>query len=222
MGLLWQYFRDTLRLPFLGKPGPLAMWVEGAASCLDTIRETILVLRDQYLPALCEDVYLEKFAASRGIVRAPLEPVEYWQARIRFAYHWWARGGRESAMVEGLKLGFGFADAKVINMRAEDPDRWASFRVILEGGDGDIMLRLDQIRWAINEVKPARSKLDEIKFYAPDLRAERFCGIVAHGGSITTIFPYLPIDIVLTEAFWWCGITCQCGTNTTIYPGSEE
>uniref|UniRef100_C6E6P4 Phage tail protein n=1 Tax=Geobacter sp. (strain M21) TaxID=443144 RepID=C6E6P4_GEOSM len=222
MGLLWTYFRDTLRAPFLAKAGPLAALVQGAAACLDTVRDVISTLRDQFLPARCEDVYLERFAASRGIVRAPLEPVEYWQARVRFAYHWWARGGRASAMTEGLTIGFGFDSAKVVNLRAEDPLRWASFRVVMEGGDGDILLRLNQIRWAINEVKPARSKLEQMKFYAPTQRVERTTGIAAMCGVVTTIFPYLPTDAVATDMLAWRAVGSLGGTITTIFPGGEE
>jgi len=222
VGLLWTYFRDSLRVSFLAKPGPLSMLAEGGALCLDTVRDTILQLRDQFLPARCEDVYLERFAASRGIVRAPLEPVEHWQARIRFAYHWWARGGRGSALSEALRLGFGFTSAAVIDLRPEDPLRWASFRVVIEGGAGDILLRVAQVRWAINEVKPARSKLAELKFYAPAERVERCAGIAVLGGCVTTIYPYAPTDLPLEDASLWLGVGCLTGTHTVIYPGSEE
>jgi len=247
MGLLWSYFRDTLRLPFLAKPGPLAMLAQGGAECLDctpvpvtfegepvtfegepvtwgtiATREIIALLRDQFLPSRCEDVYLERFAASRGIVQAPLEPEQYWQARIRFAYHWWARGGRESAMVEGLRLGFGFEAARVESLRGEDPAKWASFRVVLTGGPGDILLQVDRVRWAINEVKPARSLCRELKFYAPEQRVERVCGIAALSGTVTVIYPYTPTGIVLSEAHQWRGIACVGGTLSTIYPGDEE
>jgi hypothetical protein len=222
MGLFWTYFKDTLRLPFLAAAGPLAMLAEGASQCLDTVREVMFDLRDQFLPARCEDVNLERFAASRGIVRGPLEPEEHWQVRVRLAYHWWARGGRESAMAEALTLGFGFDSAKVINRRAEDPMRWASFRVLLEGGGGDILLRLDQIRWAVNEVKPARSKMEQLLFYAPTQQVERFIGIAAMTGGVTTLYPYMPTDAVVLEAQAWHAVGSFGGTITTIFPGGEE
>lgn len=222
MGLFWTYFKETLRLPFLAATGPLAMLAEGASQCLDTVRDVALQLRDQLLPARCEDVNLERFAASRGIVRGPMEPEEHWQVRVRLAYHWWARGGRESAMTEALTLGFGFDSAKVINMRTEDLLRWASFRVFLEGGAGDILLRLDQIRWAVNEVKPARSKLEQLLFYAPTQRVERFTGIAAMTGGVTILYPYMPTDVVTVDVPAWRAVGSFSGTITTIFPGGEE
>jgi hypothetical protein len=155
-------------------------------------------------------------------VRGPLEPEEHWQVRVRLAYHWWARGGRESAMAEALTLGFGFDTAKVINMRAEYPLRWASFRVFLEGGAGDILLRLDQVRWAVNEVKPARSKLEELRFYAPTQRVERVTGITAMTGGVTILYPYMPTDAVTLDASAWRAVGSFSGTITTIFPGGEE
>ena len=221
MGLFWGYFRDTLRLPFTAKPGPLAMLAEGGADSLDPARDVILSLRDQFFPARCEDAFLLRFARSRGIVRAPLEPEEHWQARVRFAYRWWARGGRQSAMAEGLVLGFGFDTARVISLLAEDPARWASFRVEMTGGAGDILLRLDQIKWAINEVKPARSLLDGLRFYAPTQRLERHSGIAAQTGSRTIIYPWAPTDLTFEPAGAYHGATCMTGSITTIYPGDE-
>lgn len=221
MGLLGTYFKDTLRVPFLAKAGPLAMLVNGASFCLDEAREIVSTLRDQFLPSRCEDVYLERFAASRGIVRAPLEPIEYWQARTRFAYHWWSRGGRASAMSEGLTLGFGFDSAKVVNLRGEDVTKWASFRVVLVGGHSEILFCLPQIRWAINEVKPARSKLDEVRFYAPTQHMERVCGIATIGGTVSVVYPYSPTDLTFDDASVWHGVTGQGGTITIIFPGEE-
>ena len=159
MGLFFDYFRRTLRLPFISASGPLALLAEGGADCLDTVREIILILRDQFLPARCEDVLLVRFAAVRGIRRAAFEPEEYWLSRVRFAYAWYIRGGRASALEEALCAGFGFISAKVVNLRDEDPARWASFRIVLDGAFGDLLSRFDQLEWAINEVKPARSKL---------------------------------------------------------------
>lgn len=190
MGLIWDYFRETLRLPFIQKPGPLAMLSAGGADRLDIVRDEILAVRDQFFAPRCEDVYLVRFAASRGIARSPEEPEEHWRERVRFAYHWWARGGRESAMAEALMVGFGFVRAVVINMRAEDPARWASFRVMLTSGSTDDVpaVSVASIVWAINESKPARSKLAALQFATAS-------GLYIGAGSVTgitvTTLPYL-------------------------------
>lgn len=221
MGLFWSYFRDTLRLPFIAMSGPLALLADGGSVCLDVAREVALFLRDQFFPSRCEDVYLARFGLCRGIVRQPLEPEEYWLGRVRFAYHWWARGGRASAMVEGLILGFGVDAAWVVNLRAEDPERWASFRVVLVGGAGDILLRLNQIKWAINEVKPARSWLAGMKFYAPTQLATRRLGIVSQTGAMTTIFPAAPPHLDMPPPGLYHGLIGLGGAHTIIYPREE-
>lgn len=221
MGLFWSYFKGTLRLPFLFGAGPLVVLVQGAARSLDEVREIILGIRDQFLAARCEDANLTRYGGSRGITRSTLEPKAYWTARVRYAYHWWARGGRQSAMAEGLTGGFGFESAEVVNMRAEDAAKWASFRVVMKGGAGDVLLHIDQVRWAISEVKPARSKLLGLKFYAPDSPVQQYSGIASNGGSVTTIYPLSSTSPVDVDANWWRGISSHGGTVTTIYPGGE-
>jgi len=168
MGILWDYFRETLRLSFIQQPGPLAMLAEGGSTALDAARDDMLALRDQFLPSRCEDDLLYRFAVARGIVRHPLEPAEHWKERIRFAYVWWVAGGRASALAEALTIGFGFARVTVINMRAEDPARWASFKVTLESGPVTAPpVGTASVIWAINEVKPARSKCGALQFATP-------------------------------------------------------
>jgi hypothetical protein len=168
MGIFWDYFRRTLRLPFIQQPGPLAMLADGGADSLDAARDDMLTLRDQFLPARCEDAFLYRFAAARGIVRHPLEPDEHWKERIRCAYVWWVAGGRVSAMGEALTAGFGFAGANVVNLRLEDPARWASFRVLLTTAAASApAVGIESIAWAINEVKPGRSKLVALTIATP-------------------------------------------------------
>lgn len=189
MGLFWDYFKKELRFPFLLKGGALAMLAEGGGIVLDAARDVVLQLRDQFFPSRCEQAYLTNYARSRGIVRNPLEPEEHWLARVRFAYNWWVRGGRASAMAEALRIGFDFADVMVINHGAEgslidetsglmlidettgaalnyerNSLRWAEFSVIIYFKGNESIYTMDQIIWAINEVKPARSKLAEIFF----------------------------------------------------------
>jgi len=165
MGIFWDYFRKTLRLPWIQKPGPLAMLTDGGATSLDPARDDILQLRDQFSPERCEAAFLANFARSRGIVQSPMELEDHWLARIRFAYQWWARGGRAATMVEVFVQGFGFEAARVINLRTEDPLKWASFRVETENPAGESPVVFEQVKWAINEIKPARSKLAELRYH---------------------------------------------------------
>lgn len=184
MGLFRDYFVTVLRLPFLQAPGPLAMLVDGASGCLDAAREIVLTLRDQFFPARCEDVHLVRFARSRGIVRNPLESEAHWLERVRFAYRWWSMGGRASAMSEALRIGFDFGDVRVVGLNAPffdettgaplhnettldilsdgGPDQWAEFNVYAHLQGHEILYTQEQIIWAINEIKPARSKLSQL------------------------------------------------------------
>lgn len=189
MSLFWDYFRNTLRFPPILRPGPLAMLAEGAALGLDAARNVILQLRDQFLPEKCEDVYLARYARSRGIVRAPLEPEGHYQARIRLAYLWWRRGGRASAMKQVLVSYFGFARVDIINLRTEDPDRWAEFRVVCELVGEQPIFTLDQVVWAINEIKPAGKKLAEVLFVASAIGDVPAWSIGLYAAGVTTVYP---------------------------------
>jgi hypothetical protein len=186
MNLFWSYFRDSLRFPLIRNLGPLAMLVEGAAVTLDEVRELIIALRDQTQPLRCNDAMLLRFAASRGITRSPNEPELYWLERVRFAYDWWCKGGRSSLLSKSLVDGFNVASAKIINMRREDPTQWASFRLEIDGASGDLLTRLNQIDWAVNEVKPARSKLKHTSLFVSKSDILPFwAGVVLFGETVT-------------------------------------
>jgi hypothetical protein len=161
-GVFWRYFRDTLRLPFILVGGPLAMLAEGASGLLDAARSVCLSLRDQFFVETCEDVYIAQFARSRGIVRSPLEAADGYANRVRLAYLWHKRGGRAGQIAQTLADYFGFAGIEIVNLRAEDADRWAEFRVVIHSMGTATVYDEAQTAWAINEIKPARSKLDSI------------------------------------------------------------
>lgn len=169
MALFWDYFKNTLRLPFIAKPGPLPMLADGGADSLDATHGVMLTLRDQFSPERCETAYLARYARSRGIVRAPLEPEPHWQGRVRLAYIWHLRGGRAGGMAATLCGYFGFTGVQVINLATVDPERWAEFKVICDLGGVSPWFNLDQVEWAINELKPARSKLGEIEYINYDI-----------------------------------------------------
>lgn len=160
----WEYFKSLGFTPIL-EPGPLAMIAEGGADELEGQRVTMLILRDQFFAEKCDDEMLVRFATARGIFRMREEPEEYYRQRIRFAYAWWSKGGRESAMQETMVQSFGFTACSVFNMRGLDPARWAEFRLDISGVTGDLTVSIEQIVWAANEVKPARSKLAGLKLF---------------------------------------------------------
>lgn len=189
MSLFGNYFRDTLRFPAILNGGALAMLAEGAALLLDTVQTVILQLRDQFFPARCEETYLTNFARSRGIVRAPLEPQESYYGRIKFAYLWWKRGGRASGMRLMLIDFFAFPEVEIINLRDSDPARWAEFTVRISVIGVSLIFTEAQILWAINEIKPARSKLAAIEYIYSvegDVPAYSF-GMTS--AEIITVFP---------------------------------
>lgn len=164
MGLFWDYFKRTLGLPFIQAPGPLALLAEGGATTLDDARGVIVQLREQFLAEKCEAAFLVNYARSRGIVRGPQEPEAYFIQRVRFAYLWWSRGGRAGAMAAMLVSYFGVESVEVISLRAEDPLRWAEFRVVAYLVGETAWFTVDQFEWAINEMKRAGAKLAGIDF----------------------------------------------------------
>jgi len=189
MNLFWDYFKQKLRLGFISLPGPLAMLAEGAALCLDDVRAIILRLRDQFLPELCDDAFLDNFARSRGIVQAPLETTAHYQGRVRFAYLWWARGGRAGAMRLTLMEFFGFGNVSIISLRDEDPARWAEFRTEIEVLGSNMEVSEAQVEWAINEAKPARSKLSEVQYLFATSGAVPRLAIGIQSSEVITIYP---------------------------------
>jgi len=189
MSVFGDYFKKSLRWPLATGTGALALLVDGGASALDSAREHILWLRDQFMPELCDDEFLDTFAASRGIVRAPLETQEHFYGRVRAAYLWWARGGRASSIETALEKYFGFGRVTVESLRDEDAARWAEFRVNVEVVGTDLFVTQDQIEWAINENKPARSKLAETVFTYSCSGAVPLCSIGIQGAESVTVYP---------------------------------
>ncbi|BCS55207.1 phage tail protein [Geobacter sp. SVR] len=189
MRLFWAYFRDTLRLPFIQQHGALAMLAEGGAELLDAARDLIGTLRDQFLPERCEAAVLAHFARSRGIVRAQQEPEAHWIGRVRLAYLWHSRGGRAGALRQVLIAYYGFADVRVINLRGEDPERWAEFWVECELVGTESLFSQAQVEWAINEIKPARSKLSEVLFIQSIIGTVPSYSFAMVSTEVVTVFP---------------------------------
>jgi hypothetical protein len=163
MEIFWRYFRDTLGWPLVRVPGALAAIVAGAASLLDQVREDMLWLRRQFNPATCEEQYLDHYAQARGIRHHRLESADRFRARVVNAYTWQLQGGRVAGLFAILSH-YGYAVVRIVNLRDEDPARWAEFRVVTdppaEGFGAD---DYELLAWVINEQKPARSKLAGIR-----------------------------------------------------------
>ena len=161
MGIFWEYFRKTLRWGPIWENGALSALVKGASFALDNSRSAILWIRDQFLPEKCDEEYLPQHAASRGIsLRHYRETHEQYRTRINLAKIWHEKGGKIAGIVEILDY-YGF-EVVIFNLRTEDPERWAEFRLYvrpkfwMESEDYDLLTEI------ANEYKAASAKLETI------------------------------------------------------------
>ena len=164
MSVFWKYFKDKLRWLLIWNKGPVSAVVKGMAYTLDACREDIFWLRNQFSPATCDDKYVVAFARSRGIKRAAPEiDDDLFRARVIYAYAWQRMGGKNYGLKKILEY-FGHTKILIINLRDEDPARWAEFRVEISPavGAGFVESDYDFIRWLIGDNKPARSIVDKI------------------------------------------------------------
>lgn len=176
MSVFWKYFTKDLKfIPFL-KEGNTQLVGKGAASHLDETRDRILWLREQFIPLLCDEGMLPYFAESRGIVKAPSETQEQYYQRIRYAYAWFVLGGRETGVDISLRNYFGYESVGVYNLRQDDEDRWAEFDVMIGDVSGEQLNYVNETIWAINEIKPARSKLSQLRYTAPVTQGTEYFG----------------------------------------------
>ena len=157
MSRFWTYFHDRLAWPQLFQPGPLSAIVKGLALYMDDVREDIIWLRRQCVVDTAEDDMLERYGASRGILRTRFDTDASYRLRVSHAYAWHKLGGTVSGLRRILGEN-GYPDAIIRNARQCDGSRWAQFDVLLPlppvGFDDDDNARL---RWLIVEYKPARS-----------------------------------------------------------------
>lgn len=221
MSVFRDYFKKTLRFLPVQKPGAIAALCEGGAGVLDTAREAVLWLRDQFHPERCSEDTLSRFAESRGISRFSYESDEQYFGRIRWAYSWYVKGGRDAGMLWILQDGYSVENAEVINLRNEDPLRWAEFAIKVENFTGQALLSLPSVIAAINEVKPARSKFAGFRLKMTTETATRHVGASGPvSGGVATIYPFGVGSIDLPAACGYRGAAFTGGTNTVIYPQS--
>lgn len=103
MSLFRDYFKNGLRWPLLAFGGALDALTSGAAGTLDTARDAVLWLREQFLPELCVENYVEAHARSRAVRKWCVLPVELREAAVR-AYLFYKMGGRRSGLENVLQF----------------------------------------------------------------------------------------------------------------------
>jgi P2-related tail formation protein len=159
MSIFKEYFFKTLRWPLIHNVGPLAALVEGLARAMDEVRGDIIWLRDQFNPWTCDAGMIVKHAESRGISRHPSESEEGYRERCIRAFAWHRLGGGQLGMPQILAH-FGYPGTEILNVRQEDPERWAEFKPQVPIPDSGLHADdFPHIGWIANETKPARSKL---------------------------------------------------------------
>lgn len=178
MGVFKDYFFKTLRWPLIHRPGPLAALVEGLARALDEVRRDIIWLRNQFNPWTCELDMIPLHAASRGITQYATETDEQYRERCIRAFAWQRLGGGQLGMPQILAH-FGYPGTEMLNVRHEDPERWAEFKPKVPVRDTGLDAEdFQRIGWTANETKPARSRLAGIQ-------AASFIPGAVYAGGIT-------------------------------------
>lgn len=169
----WTYFADKLHWPQAFAPGPLQALVRGLAHHLDTTRDDMPYLRQQFFPSLCESDLVPEHGLSRSLVRHPRETPEQFRQRVVHAYGWHMLGGKRLGLPEILQF-YGFDIVSIDNRREWAPSHWAEFEIQLKSPErnSDIPHRdFAQLVWLVNEYKPARSVLRRVY---NDLYDDRF------------------------------------------------
>lgn len=215
MGVFWKYFTQSLRWPLLLVGGPLAVLARGAAGSLDQARRDILWLREQFNPQTCDEQFVEEHGRSRGLRRHPIEDAERFRARVLNAYAWSLLGGKQAGL-RTILASYGFIDATVQSLRAEDPQRWAEFRCHLASevtvGSQDYDLWL----WVLNDQKRASAKLAgiEVSIMAQGRQGTSATALL---GETIEVYPWTPTDLELASPVY-LRAACQTCEYLTVNP----
>lgn len=188
----WGYFRNELRWPLIHRKGPLSAIVEGLGRAMDDVREDILWLRKQFNPATCDEDYVPRHAASRGITRHRLESAAAFRERCKRAFAWHALGGGHSGLPIILDR-LGYPGCGIHNMRDEDEDLWAEFKVRVPVTATQALDTTDYefLTWATNDQKPARSVLAGLQTQGT-VAATAVAGATLVLGTVVTLGPEVP------------------------------
>ena len=159
MGVLWKYFRETLRFPLIWRPGPLSVVAEGGADALDRARDGLRWLLDQYIPELCDDDFVETHAVSRAVRRWYGGSSPSLRQLAADSYMIYRLGGRPAGLER--VLGWMGIDAVIVEAHNQSPPLPPFFfDVVLEHYPGDY---LDDLMRAVMAFKPARSWISSIR-----------------------------------------------------------
>lgn len=162
----WSYFADKLHWPQAFAPGPLQALVRGLAHHLDTTRDDMPYLRQQFFPGLCADDFVPEHGLSRRLVRHPRETPEQFRQRVVDAYRWHMLGGKTLGLPEILQF-YGFSAAQIDNLGEYSRSRWAEFDLKIDAPKSvdaynTMLADTAQLLWLVNEYKPARSVLARV------------------------------------------------------------
>lgn len=220
MGIFWTYFKKTLNFLPLQKPGAIASIADGGAECLDTCREAVLWLRDQFFPDRCDDDNVDRFAATRGITKYDFESDEQYGERIQNAYAWHILGGRKAGVLWALGNSSDAAEFDLECLREEDADRWAEHRIVIKNISGDLLIYLPDMEDAFNDVKQASAKLAEFWLEFGDVAAvTQYRGATAPlTAEYTTVYPFGVGSFELPVLTRYSGMTVMSGEDAIIYP----
>ena len=184
------YIIKTLGFFPLLKKGPLRALVAGASKSLDFAEKDIVFLRDKIMPETADSESIKKIAGSRGIRRWPVENDEDFKIRVIMAYAFWKKGENPLGMKEIIKA-FGYEHPEILehnNDQDKAPDQYSTFSVSLglnaSVSETGFLLKL------INEVKPARSKLRQIKARSLTEILLKPAGPAVKNGVLNKILPY--------------------------------
>ncbi|MCG8551838.1 MAG: phage tail protein [Desulfobacterales bacterium] len=162
MSLFWDYFRKTLRWGPIWNDGALSAIAKGGAFSLDEARDSILWLREQFVPEKCIEDYLPAHARSRAIgLRHYRETEAQYRVRVSKARVWHEKGGKAKGISEILEH-YGFEDVIVFSLRTEDEARWAEFRLYVRPTFWMAAEDYDLLNEIANEFKAASAKLESI------------------------------------------------------------
>lgn len=188
----WRWVREVLAWPFIRTPGPLACVVEACARAADDVLADVHWLRDQFNPATCEDAYVDRYGAARGLTRHHKESAAQWRRRVCAAMAWHKLAGRTLGMPQILAH-YGYTGGIMCNLAAEGaPERWAHFRAELVTGDYPVTdADWELIRWVLNSTKPAKSVLENITIVVQARLITRIA-VGQISGEVTTIAPWAP------------------------------
>jgi len=133
----------------------------------DAAMESLFMLREQALVITATGKALDQLGKDGGLARYRDEDDEAYRRRLLAAFSIHTQVGTKAAMLAAFHI-LGFMGADIDELRAEDPNRWAEFRVVLSL-PAAIFSEADRsnILATIRKMKPAHTKLAELNLEAP-------------------------------------------------------